>query len=74
MIPVLLRGVYLYVLRLRAKRKGEEKPEWHFPWVKLGICGLVLAVISVFVSRLVITEDDFHSHREAPQQHYAQEK
>tara|TARA_R110000868_G_scaffold218576_2_gene469121 strand:- start:54927 stop:55196 length:270 start_codon:yes stop_codon:yes gene_type:complete len=63
-LPFLLRGLYIYALRLFAKRQQKKgmvdvtPPEWHFPVAKLVIIGLALSIVSIAVLRFTTTEID----------------
>lgn len=63
-LPFLLRALYIYFLRLRAKKQSNKgmkdvtPPEWHFPVKKLVFIGLILSIASIAVMRFAFTEVD----------------
>lgn len=74
MIPILLRVFYLAAIRFIAKRRGKDAPEWHFPWFKLFLIGLALAIFSVIISRLIVEPETFNSHQAGAIEHYTTTK
>lgn len=63
-LPFLIRAIYIYILRLLAKRQQKKgmiditPPEWHFPVKSLILIGLVLSLITIAVLRFTTTEID----------------
>lgn len=63
-LPFLIRALYIYILRMRAKsqtNKGMKDitpPAWDFPVKKLILIGLALALLSIGVMRFAFTEVD----------------
>lgn len=63
-LPFLLRALYIYFLRLRAKKQNKKgmkditPPEWDFPIKKLVLIGLLLAIASIAVMRFAFTDID----------------
>lgn len=63
-LPFIIRALYIYGLRIIAKRKNKKgikdvtPPEWTFPVKKLVLIGLMLSVISVGITRFFFVEID----------------
>lgn len=63
-LPFLLRALYIYILRLHAKRQNKKgmkdvtPPAWDFPVKKLVIIGLILSILSIAFIRFFMTDLD----------------
>jgi len=62
MIPFILRGIYIYALRLIAKRKNKKgmvnitPPQYHFPVKKLILYGVLITIL-MFASLRIFNVD-----------------
>ena len=62
-IPFLIRAMYIYILRVKARKQQRRMidvtpPEWEFPVRKLIIIGLLLSVFSIGIARFFTTTID----------------
>ena len=64
MLPFILRGIYIYTLRLIAKRRNKKgmvnitPPSYHFPIRKLLLYGVLLTILMVAALRILNVDLD----------------